>query len=328
MRLVDGIRFGRHFAVDPTTKSDLAIVSHAHSDHLRSHAKLIATPPTLDMARLFFKKFEEEPLQFHQPLDIGPAKVELAPAGHMLGSAQVIVDWHGERIVYTGDFKLEENLTCPKAEIHPCDVLLIDTTYGRPRYKFPPLSEVREMLLDFVSRNLSDSITPLILAYSTGTSQEAMKILGDEGFSMDVHQKAYDLAQVYIKHGVKIKNIYPLADRPTPGHVVILPPGSMRYMSTYGWGRFKTCFLSGWTIDRNYGARGGRGYGIPFTDHAGFDDIIRYVEEAKPRRIFTLFGPPDIADYLRRLGFKAQPAHFNSGHAVTPRSNSNLELFG
>jgi putative mRNA 3-end processing factor len=328
MRLIDGIRFGNHFAVDPTVKTDLAVISHAHSDHLRSHVKLIATQPTLDMVHLIYKKFDEQALPFHEPLQIGPATVELAPAGHMLGSAQVIIDWRGERIVYTGDFKLEENLTCAKAEIHRCDVLLIDTTYGRPRYKFPPLSEVKEMLLDFVSNNLKDGKTPLILAYATGKSQEAMKMLGDEGFEMDVHQKAYDMAQIYIKHGVKIKNIHPLTDKPTPGHVVILPPGALRFMSTYGWGRFKTCFLSGWTLDKTYGGRNGRGYGIPFSDHAGFDDIIRYVEEAKPRRIFTLFGPPDIAEYLCRLGFKAQPAHFNSGHAVTPRSNSNFELFG
>jgi putative mRNA 3-end processing factor len=327
MRLVDGIRFGEHFAIDPTSRTKLAVISHAHSDHLRSHVKLIATAPTLDMAHLLYKKFEEEELPFHKPLAIGPATVELVPAGHILGSAQVIIDWHGERIVYTGDFKLEENQTCSKAEIQPCDILLIDTTYGRPRYKFPPISEVKEMLLDFVSKNLKDSITPMILAYSTGKSQEAMKMLGDAGYEMDVHHKAYDMAQIYIKHGVKIKNIHKLEEKPTPGRVVIMPPGAIRFMNTYGWGRFKTCFLSGWTLDKRYGTFGGKGYGIPFTDHAGFDDIIRYVEEAKPRRIFTLFGPPDIADYLCRLGFKAQSATFNSGHAITPRAKTNLELF-
>lgn len=328
MRLIDGIRFGEHFAIDPTSRTNLAVISHAHSDHLRSHVKLIATAPTLDMAHLLYKKFDEQALPFHKPHQIGPATVELAPAGHMLGSAQVIIDWHGERIVYTGDFKLEENQTCPKAEIHPCDVLLIDTTYGRPRYKFPPISEVKEMLLDFVSKNLNSGITPMILAYSTGKSQEAMKMLGDEGYKMDVHQKAYDIAQIYIKYGVDIKNIYPLGEKPTRGHVVIIPPGSLRFMSTYGWGRFKTCFLSGWTLDKTYGPFGGTGYGIPFSDHAGFDDIVRYVEEAKPRRVFTLFGPSEIAEYLCRLGYKAQAADFNSGHSITPRTKHNLELFG
>lgn len=327
MRLKDGIRFGDHFAIDPTCKSQLAVISHAHSDHLRAHVKLIATGPTVDMAKLNYKRVDATVLDYHQKIEIGPATVELAPAGHMLGSAQVIVNWEGEKIVYTGDFKLEENLTCGKAEIHRCDVLLIDTTYGRPRYQFPPLSEVREMLLDFVKKTLASGITPLILAYNIGKSQEAMKILGDEGYEMEVYQKAYNAAQVYIKHGIDLKNIYPLPEKPTRGRVVVMAPGVLRYLSTYGWGRFKTCFLSGWTLDKRYGALGGNGYGIPFTDHAGFDDIVRYVEEAKPRRIFTLFGPPEIAEYLCRLGFKAQAADFNSGHSITPRNGSNLELF-
>jgi putative mRNA 3-end processing factor len=327
LQLKDGIRFGDHFSIDPTSKSDLAVVSHAHSDHLKAHVKIYATAPTLDLARLNYKRFEAAPLEYHQPLDIGPATVELAPAGHMLGSAQVIVDWHGERIVYTGDFKLENNLTCPRAEIHKCDILLIDTTYGRPRYKFPSMAECREMLLDFVDKHLKEGVTPIVMAYSFGKAQEAMKMLGDEGFEMDVHSKAFDAAQIYIAHGVEIKNINLLCEKPTPGRVVLMPPGVLKYQSTYGWGRFKVCFLSGWTLDRVYGANGVNGFGIPFSDHAGFDDIIRYVEEARPRRIFTLFGPPDIAEFLCRLGFKAEAANFNSGHHHMSRANTNFDLF-
>ena len=183
------------------------------------------------------------------------------------------------------------------------------------------------MLLEFVKKTIDSGITPLILAYSIGKSQEAMKILGDEGYEMEVYSKAYDAAQIYIQHGVQIPNIFPLQEKPAQGRVIIMPPGALRYQSTYGWNRFKTCFLSGWTLDKRYGALGGHGYGIPFTDHAGFDDIVRYVEESKPKRIFTLFGPPEMADYLCRLGFKAQPATFNSGHSVTPKNELNLELF-
>ena len=327
MRLIDGIRFGEHFAVDPTCKSELAVVSHAHSDHLRAHTRLIATSPTIDMARLSYKRVEGTPLEYHQKIQLGPAVVELAPAGHMLGSAQVIIEWEGEKIVYTGDFKLEENLTCPKAEIHGCDALLIDATYGRPRYKFPTLNECKEMLLDFVSNTLSAGQTPIILAYSIGKSQEAMKILGDEGFEVEAQNKAFDAAEIYVRHGVEIRNLHRLDEKPTPGRVVIMAPGTLRYLNTYGWPKYRTCFLSGWTIDKVYGPYGRNGYGIPFSDHAGFDDIVRYVEEARPRRVFTLFGPPDMAEFLCRLGYKAEAAHLNSGHSVSPRKETNLELF-
>lgn len=327
IKLKSGIRFGDHFAVDPTVKSELAVISHAHSDHLRSHPKLIGTEPTIDFARLQYKKFESVVLDYGQEYEIGPARIELASAGHVLGSAQVIIDWRGDRVVYTGDFKLEQNLTCPPAEIHPCDVLFIDATYGKPRYRFPALEECRQLLLEFAKKQLDAGVTPIVLAYSIGKAQEAMKMLGDEGFEMEVHNKAYDIAQVYIKHGVDIKNISVFEARPTPGKVVILPPGFLKYAPTYGWGRFKTCFLSGWTLDREYMNPNGSGYGIPFSDHASFDDIIKYIEKAKPKQIYTLFGPPDIAEYLRRLGFKAEAADFNSGHQIAGKDSLNLDLF-
>ncbi len=303
------------------------MISHAHSDHLRSHIKLIGTPPTVDLARLHYKKFEGVTREYHQKFEIGPASIELAPAGHMLGSAQVIIDWHGERIVYTGDFKLEENYTCPGAAIHSCDVLLIDTTYGMPYYKFPPLSECREKLLEFVTKNIAAEITPVILAYSFGKAQEAMMILKNEGVEMDVYAKAFEAAQIYKAHNIAIDNVFLLNEKPKPGRAVILPPGAFRHVNPRGWGRFRTCFLSGWTLGKKYGSRGGNGYGIPFSDHASFDDIVRYVETARPKRVYTLFGPPDIAEYLNRIGFKAEAVNLDSGNFISRKSAGNMDLF-
>lgn len=325
-RIEYGIRFGDHFAVDPTRKSELAVVSHAHSDHMKAHNNIIATAPTLDLARLQYKRFEARPLEYGQQIEIGPAKIRLAPAGHMLGSAQVIIDWRGDRIVYTGDFKLTENKTCQSAEIHSCDTLLIDTTYGKPHYKFPSVEECRDRLLDFVSRNLKISITPIVLAYSFGKAQEAMKILDEEGIPVNAYKTAFEAAEIYRKHGVKIDKVSPLNEKPIPGSVVVMPPGGFRYIDVRSWGRYRTCFLSGWTLDRGNGSRGGNGFGIPFSDHASFDDIVRYVETAKPKKVYTLFGPTEIAEYLRRIGFKAEAVNLNTARTIG-KSLGNLELF-
>lgn len=327
LKIEQGIRCGDHFSVDPTVKSKLAIVSHAHSDHLKAHEKIVATAPTVELAGLNYKRFEAQAIDYHRSFELGPARIELAPAGHMLGSAQVILDIKGERIVYTGDIKIEDNRTCPKAEIHPCDTLLIDTTYGMPHYKFPDINECREMLLDFVAKSLKKGVTPVILAYSFGKAQEAMEILSDAGFEMDVYKKAYEAALVYKKFGVNLKGFYPLGEKPVSGRVVILPPGAFRYVDSRGWGRYKTCFLSGWVLDRKKGFGRSNGFGIPLSDHASFDDIIAYVEQAKPRRIFTLFGPPNIAEYLRRIGYKAEAVDLKKNRSLVKNPSSNLELF-
>jgi Cft2 family RNA processing exonuclease len=245
----------------------------------------------------------------------------------MLGSAQVIMDLNGERFVYTGDFKLEENRTCAGAEIHPCDTLLIDTTYGLPHYRFPDAGQCREMLLEFVSNKLKSGITPVILAYSFGKAQEAMEIIGSAGIRMDLYKRAYEAAEIYRKFNVELGDFYMLEEKPVPGHAVILPPGAFRHVDSRGWGRYRTCFLSGWVIDRNRGIGGGNGYGIPFSDHASFEDIIRYVETAKPGKVFTLFGPPEIAGYLNRIGYKAEAVSLSSGRSLSKQLSSNLDLF-
>lgn len=327
LRIEQGIRCGDHFAVDPTVRSELAVISHAHSDHLKAHRTIVATAPTAALAGLNYKRFESRILDYHQKIQIGPATIELAPAGHMLGSAQVIMDIDCERIVYTGDFKLEENRTCDKAEIHRCDTLLIDTTYGLPHYRFPDATQCGEMLLDFVSKKLKSGITPVILAYSFGKAQEALEILGSEGIKVDLYKKAYEAAEIYGRFKINLGEYFLLGEKPSPGHAVILPPGAFRHVDSRGWGKYRTCFLSGWVIDkaRRYG--GGNGYGIPFSDHASFEDIIRYVETARPKKIFTLFGPSEIAGYLQRIGFKAEAVSLSSGKSIMKQDSTNFDLF-
>jgi hypothetical protein len=322
-----GINFNNLFAVDPTIKSDLAVVSHAHSDHLRAHKKIIATPETLAFARLQYKRFEAAPVEYNQKFKIGPATVELASAGHMLGSAQVIIDWYGERIVYTGDFKLDKNATCPQAEIHKCDTLLIDTTYGKPAYKFPSTDECKQRLLDFISEKFKEGCTPVVMAYSFGKAQEAMSILSAEGYEIEAHKKAYAATQIYKKFNKKIEGVYELNEKPEKGRVVLVPPGALKHIYTYGWGKVRTCFLSGWTLNGGMGHWRHNGYGIPFSDHASFDDIIKYIEIAKPEKIYTLFGPPDIAEYLNRIGFKAEAVTMSSGQIISDKPISNMDLF-
>lgn len=327
LKIDRGIRCGGHFAVDPTVKSRLAVVSHAHSDHLRAHEEIVATGPTIALAGLNYKRFRARTVDFHEKFRIGPAEVELAPAGHMLGSSQVIIDINGERIVYTGDFRLQPNRTCRKAKIHPCDTLLIDTTYGMPHYKFPAADECHEMLIEFVTKYLKLGITPVILAYSFGKAQEAMEILGRHGIEMDVYKKIHSAAGIYAKFGIELGRFYLLDERPVPGRAVILPPGAFRFVDSRGWGRYKTCFLSGWVTDRlpAYGSR--NGYGIPLSDHASFEDIIQYVEKARPKKVFTLFGAGKIAEYLRRIGYDAEALDLNTGRTLSGDPATNFELF-
>jgi hypothetical protein len=276
---------------------------------------------------LNYKRFKARTVDYGEKIKIGPAEVELASAGHMLGSAQVIMDLNGDRIVYTGDFRFESNRTCPEARIHSCDILFIDTTYGMPHYKFPPVEECHERLVEFVSRNLKSGITPVILAYTFGKAQEAMEILGRQGVEMDVYKKIYRAAGVYKDFGIELGKFYLLGEKPVAGRAVVLPPGAFRWVDSRGWGRYRTCFLSGWVVDKTRSFGGNNGFGIPLSDHASFEDIVRYVETARPKRVYTLFGPGKIAEYLRRIGHKAEALDLNAARNLSSPAADNLELF-
>ena len=183
------------------------------------------------------------------------------------------------------------------------------------------------MLVDFVTKSLKRGVTPVILAYSFGKAQEAMEILSAADIEMDIYKKAFEAAQIYKEFGVELKNFHLLGEKPVSGRAVILPPGAFRYVDSRGWGRYKTCFLSGWVVDRNRGFGKNNGFGIPLSDHASFDDIVAYVEKARPRRVYTLFGPPRIAEYLRRIGFKAEAIDLKKNRMLINKSSSNFELF-
>ncbi|OQX91889.1 MAG: hypothetical protein B6D58_05750 [candidate division Zixibacteria bacterium 4484_95] len=323
-----GIRFGDDLIIDPTRKQQTAVVSHAHSDHLRRHNRILATTPTLELARLYTSEFESIPLEYGKTYRFGKCKIRPEPAGHILGSAQYIIDYAGYRIVYTGDFKLSPNDTCAQARIHQCDILFLDTTFGRKQFNFPEYNYLKQRLAEFVDSCLYSGYLPVIYAYNLGKAQEVMKILGYSGFSTYVTDKAYAYAEIHRRFGVDITNFYSLNDTPPEDGAIILPP-PYRYTKEIFPDRHKrTCFVSGWAINKKHCRIWWADEMIPLSDHASYDDLIRYVETAKPKKIYCLFGFKDIVDDLRYRGYNAVKATLANRQGIAKNILAELDLFG
>lgn len=325
---------GLEFCLDAHRKADYAFVSHAHTDHIAAHKKILATPETI----LFFKQRYKRPVcraqTFNQKSKMGEFKVELFPSGHILGGAQIRLEHRGRRIVYTGDFKLQKGLTTPAAKILKSDILIMESTYGNEKYVFPDRDTVIDQLITFVQKTLLSNQTPVILAYSLGKSQEAIKILGDFGFKIYAEATVHKYCQLYEKCGVKFKNLHPLQVEDFRGKVVIFPPYFRKYKTLIKNIRPKqTCFLSGWALENSRGFRVGADISVPLSDHADYNDLIKYIEKSAPKKIITLHGFPEFAEDLRRRGYDAQ--YLGNGATISldekptnfPTATGNYDLF-
>src|SRR3954468_14170505 len=144
MSAVEMRRGGLHLTnsvlgLDARRKSELSFVSHAHTDHIARHERVIATRPTLRFMEHRLGPLQSAlPAPYRRPFELGPLNVELLPAGHVMGSAQIRVTRDdGHRVVYTGDISLEPSLTSEAAEIVECDTLVLESTFGHSRFRFP-----------------------------------------------------------------------------------------------------------------------------------------------------------------------------------------------
>ncbi|MBI3073919.1 MAG: MBL fold metallo-hydrolase [Deltaproteobacteria bacterium] len=295
---------------DSVRARDLSFVSHAHVDHLAPHRKILATPATARLVRHRIGETAALVSPFGRVFSIGGMTIELFSAGHVLGSAQIRVSLGGEQLVYTGDLNVAPNRTCEPHETRKCDVLVIESTFGHPRYKFPAREEVEAAVARFATDTLARGETPAFLAYSLGKAQEVARILGDAGIPTRAHRAAYEIVEIYREMGVDIPLCKALAGRAARGEAVIIPPGGRRGgrtidTATHG---VKVAAVTGWAVDASTRYRMKVDEAIPLSDHADFDGLMSYVRAVAPKRVFVMHGfCEDFSRALRAEGFDAAP---------------------
>lgn len=298
---------GHDLWLDATTSQAAAIVSHAHSDHVRRHGVTIATPATVDLVReRYGQKAAADCHDFRKPFRRGATQVTLYPAGHVLGSAQILVDDGRRRLLYSGDLRLRPSVAAEETEVPQADVVIVDTTFGRPEYVFPPEEEIVAGIVRFCEDAFAAGATPVLLAYSLGKTQEAAMLLHRHGIKVAAHDAALKLSAIYRRHGVELPECAPLDGPVAPGTAVIWPPHLRDRSAMNGLGRRRTAMLTGWAVERGARYRYRCDAVFPLSDHCGYDDLFRYVELSGAREIYTVFGfAGDFAAQLQLRGVAA-----------------------
>ncbi len=309
VREAGGIELDGRVWLDPDKRRDCAIVTHAHGDHIGKHGLTHATPATAALMKLRLgDELEIVEHELEVPFELEGLKVTLYSAGHMLGSAMVLVERDGERLLFTGDVKLRDNLTCPRAVVPECDRLITESTFGIPVFRFPPAETVREQMGDFVAACHRAGENPVILAYAVGKGQEVAKALGEAGIGVCVPTWTWEVMELYRQFGVEFPNAVLYDGTNLGGRVLVVPPGR-RYQSLLKRISNKRIgYASGWALRGRAPFPAEIDEFFPLSDHADFDELLELIERSRPREVLVIHGYKEaFARELCARGLEARP---------------------
>ena len=293
--------------LDPWDAKRFAFVSHAHNDHIAPHDEIIVSELTarLMQARLPGTRIEHV-LPFGERRTVHGLNVMLLPAGHIFGSAQFFLFAEKETLLYTGDFKLRPGKSAEPAQWRQADTLIMETTFGRPRYRFPPTEQVVDQIVAFCRETLDDDAVPVLLGYSLGKGQEILCSLDGAGLTPMLHGSVYQMTQVYEQFGQSFCKYVRYSANQVAGKVLICPPSANRSRMLEKIPRKRVAMISGWAVDPNAVYRYQVDAAFPLSDHADYDDLLRYVDLVQPKRVLTLHGfAAEFARDLRDRGVEA-----------------------
>ena len=275
-----------NFYLDPQEPVQTAVVSHAHGDHaVRGNERVYCTAATAAIMELRYKKNasgEFRLYSYNQPFEIGGVKIRFIPAGHILGSAQVLMEYKNIRYLYTGDYKLQDDLTCEPIEFMKADVLITETTFADPQVQHPdPVSEIQK--LNESSHNV------LLGTYSLGKAQRLINLITAHcpNRKVLVHFGILPINHIYEKYGFKPGVYEPynrkLMKQPGMGFVYLVPP--MTFDSYFRAKNVMRAFASGWKQLQRH-----NDFELLISDHVDWNDILEMINQVKPTEIWTIHG--------------------------------------
>ncbi len=291
--------------IDPGRAVDRALVTHGHADHARGgHGETIATPETLAIMALRYRTGIENgegempskatPVQYGETISLaGGVKATFVPAGHVLGSAQILLEHAGERVVITGDYKRRHDPTCAPFEVVPCDVFITEATFGLPVFVHPPIEQEMAKLLGVLAANPDQCV--VVGAYALGKAQRVIAELRAAGHHQPIylHGAMEKMCRLYEEHGVDLGELRLVADAEKDdmrGHIVVATPAALNDR----WSRRLpdpiTAMASGWMRVRGRARQRGVELPLIISDHADWNELTNTILDVNPSETWITHG--------------------------------------
>jgi putative mRNA 3-end processing factor len=302
------------FFIDPTHPVDRAVVTHGHGDHARPGNKhVLATAETIAIMQARYGADAGGSLQaagYGEPVAIDGVGVTLVPAGHVLGSAQAVVEYRGGRVVVSGDYKRRRDPTCALFEPQQCDVFVTEATFGLPVFRHPPdRHEIDRLLHSLV---LFPERCQLVGVYALGKCQRLIALLREAGYDAPIylHGALIALCELYESFGVALGPLLPVmgaAKAELVGKIVLAPPGA----TADRWSRRLpdpvAAMASGWMRVKQRAKASGVELPLVISDHADWDELTQTLADVGAPEIWVTHGREEaLVHYATGVGLKAR----------------------
>jgi putative mRNA 3-end processing factor len=306
------------FFVDPLRAVDRAVITHGHSDHARpGHAHVLATRETLAIMR---ERMGEEraggsqqALRYGEALSVNGVRLWLRPAGHVLGSAQICLEWQGSRAVISGDYKRRPDPTCPGFEPERCDVFVTEATFALPVFRHPPAEQEIARLLRSVA--LFPERTHVIGCYALGKAQRLIALLREAGWEapIPIHGALAKLCALYEGFGVSLGELPPATvagKERLVGAIVLAPPSAIADRWARRLAEPLPCAASGWMRVRQRAKQGGVELPLVISDHADWPELLATCQEVQAGEVWVTHGREEaLIHALGQRGIRGRALH-------------------
>lgn len=295
------------FYIDPWRGVERAVITHAHGDHARygsQHYFSTLSGEALIKSRL--GKVDVTSYDYGEVFQMGETRVSFHSAGHILGSAQVRIEYEGDVWVFTGDFKRTPDPSCEPFEVVECDTLITEATFALPIYHWSDPDEVAQQIVDWW---LSEgNHTRVLLCYSLGKAQrvlaELARLAPDTDRPVYLHGAATRLVQIYRDQGWNLWPTRAVSEMPKDfgfkGDLVLAPPSAAGNNWMRRFHKPEQAFASGWMAVRGIKRRRNYSRGFVMSDHADWDELLQTVVESGCSRVLCTHGRSDLfVRYLR-----------------------------
>ncbi|QXQ07219.1 ligase-associated DNA damage response exonuclease [Sphingosinicellaceae bacterium] len=283
------------FWIDPSSPKDRALITHGHADHARSgHGKVMATVETLAIMNVRYgEQVGGQGVAYGETVKVGDVTARFVPAGHVLGSAQIVLEHKGERIVVSGDYKRRADPTCAPFEPVPCDIFVTEATFGLPVFRHPDTTGEANKALTALAANPERCV--LIGAYALGKAQRVIGELRQLGHDAPIyiHGALQRLCDLYVELGVPLGDIRPAAGlKPAElrGSIVLCPPSALNDR----WSRRLpdpiTAMASGWMRVRQRAVQKMVELPLIISDHADWTELTDTCVELAPSEVWVTHG--------------------------------------
>lgn len=301
------------FYIDPQKRVNRAIITHAHGDHARSGCDhyLTAKPGVRLLQARVGEYANIQALEYGEKIRINNIEISLHPAGHILGSAQIRLDYQGEIWVVSGDYKLEPDMTCAPFEFVRCHTFITEATFGTPAYQWPAQETVFAGINQWWRHNQTLGKTSILFAYALGKAQRLLAGVDPNIGPIYTHTAVEKLNTIYRAEGIHLPNTLSVnftAKNPAWHTALVLAPPSA--LAT-GWHKrfnnFCTGFASGWMLTNNSWHLQNYDQGFVLSDHADWPGLLTAINNSSAEAIYVMHTKSKtLVRYLQQQGVNAQ----------------------